>query len=154
MSNRFQRFFQEQVLARVKAGPGADSDRALKLATAALLVEMTRADFRTTADEDKAARDALQDFFQLDRNEAESVVALAGEEADRAVSLYPFTELVDKNFSAGQKERIIEMLWRVAFADGHKSHHEEHLVRKVAALLHVPHHRFIHARQVVENGAQ
>jgi uncharacterized tellurite resistance protein B-like protein len=35
------------------------------------------------------------------------------------------------------------MLWEVSFSDGHAGAHEEHLVRKVAGLLHVPHRDFI-----------
>jgi uncharacterized tellurite resistance protein B-like protein len=42
------------------------------------------------------------------------------------------------------------MMWRVAFADLNKDHHEEYLVRKVADLLHVPHSTFIRTRHTVE----
>jgi hypothetical protein len=38
---------------------------------------------------------------------------------------------------------IVRMLWEVSFADGHAGSHEQHLVRKVAGLLHVPHRDFI-----------
>jgi uncharacterized tellurite resistance protein B-like protein len=63
-----------------------------------------------------------------------------------AVSLYEFTEVVDKAFSAEQKKRVVELLWLVAFADGHKDAHEEHLVRRIASLLHVKHPDFIDAK--------
>jgi uncharacterized tellurite resistance protein B-like protein len=42
---------------------------------------------------------------------------------------------------------IIERLWQIAFADNHLDKHEEHLVRKVADLLHVPHRDFIAAKK-------
>ena len=38
------------------------------------------------------------------------------------------------------------MLWLVAFADGKKDAHEEHMVRKIAGLLHVAHPDFIDAK--------
>ena len=40
----------------------------------------------------------------------------------------------------------MELLWLVAFADGKKDPEEEHLVRKIAGLLHVPHPDFIDAK--------
>jgi len=38
------------------------------------------------------------------------------------------------------------MLWQVSRADGRIDAHEEHLVRKVAELLYVPHSRFIQTK--------
>ena len=42
------------------------------------------------------------------------------------------------------------MLWRVAFADGRIDKYEEHLVRKAADLLYVPHRHFIRAKLKIE----
>ena len=49
----------------------------------------------------------------------------------------------------------MELLWLVAFADAEKHPHEEHLVRRIAGLLHVPHPDFIDAkiRARAETGA-
>ncbi len=54
----------------------------------------------------------------------------------------------------GQPERIalVRNLWRVAFADGDLDRHEEHLVRRVADLLHVRHSDFIRAKQEARDG--
>ena len=41
---------------------------------------------------------------------------------------------------------MVELLWLVAFADAEKHAHEEHLVHKIAGLLHVPHPDFIDAK--------
>ena len=40
----------------------------------------------------------------------------------------------------------MELLWLVAFADGRKDPEEEHLIRKIAGLLHVAHPDFIDAK--------
>ena len=42
-----------------------------------------------------------------------------------------------------QKERGVELLWGIAFADGDLDRYEEHLVRKFANLIHVPHLKFM-----------
>ena len=40
----------------------------------------------------------------------------------------------------------MELLWHVALADGEIDKYEDHLVRKVADLIYVPHLSFIRAK--------
>lgn len=146
---RIQQFFANQIEERVR-GDEASAQHALRLATAALLIEVTRADYHVDSHEQGAVTTAVRELFALSEQETAELIALAQEEAKQSVSLFQFTELVDKHFSAEQKARVIEMMWRVAYADRRKDHHEEHLVRKVADLLHVSHSAFVRARHVVE----
>jgi uncharacterized tellurite resistance protein B-like protein len=37
----------------------------------------------------------------------------------------------------GQKRRLVEALWRIAFADAELAGHEEYLVRKIAGKLNL-----------------
>ncbi|MEK6594039.1 MAG: TerB family tellurite resistance protein [Pseudomonadota bacterium] len=37
-----------------------------------------------------------------------------------------------------QRVLLIELLWRIAYADGKLDPYEDHYVRKIAHLLHVP----------------
>ena len=37
-------------------------------------------------------------------------------------------------------------MWSVAFADGAVDKYEEHLIRKIAGLIYVPHQEFIRTR--------
>jgi len=149
MIRRIQKFFTDQIQSRVHEGQQSD-EQALRLATAALLIEVTRADFHVEQSERRAVLSAVQDLFGLSRQETDDLVVMAEEEVDGSVSLFQFTQLVDKEFSQQQKAAVIEMMWRVAFADLNKDHHEEYLVRKVADLLHVPHSTFIRTRHTVE----
>jgi uncharacterized tellurite resistance protein B-like protein len=45
-----------------------------------------------------------------------------------------------------QKKLVVELMWRVAFADAEILAHEEYLVRKVSEQLHVPLADFIEAK--------
>mgnify|MGYP001553150538 FL=1 len=150
MIRRIQKFFTVHIQSRVDSG-SQSNERALRLATAALLIEVSRADFHVDPAERRAVVDAVQRLFDLSRQETDELVALAEEEVDGAVSLFQFTQLVDQEFSAEQKAQVIEKMWRVAFADRNKDKHEEYLVRKVADLLHVPHSTFIRTRHKVES---
>lgn len=139
-------FFQGRVRSSVEAESPEERERALRLATAALLFEVVRADGQVKDEERSVMRTAIQSTFDLPAAEVEGLVRLAEEASREAVSLYEFTRLVDEGFSPDQKKRIVELLWLVAFADAQKDPLEEHLVRKIAGLLHVPHPDFIDAK--------
>jgi uncharacterized tellurite resistance protein B-like protein len=141
-----RRFFQERVATGLKE-PGAESrEHALRLAAAALLFEVARADAQIKDEERIALRAAVHDVFVLGADEADELLALAERESRTAASLYEFTRLVDTGFSPEQKVRLVELLWSIGFADKEKDAHEEHLVRRVADLLHVAHSDFIAAK--------
>jgi uncharacterized tellurite resistance protein B-like protein len=118
----------------------------IEIATAALLVEVVRMDGDIDPAERTAVLNAVHASFGLSGPEADALIRLAEEEARQAADLYQFTSLLNRTFSAQQKEQVIEHLWRVAFADAQLSAWEQHLVRKVADLLYVPHGAYIAAK--------
>jgi uncharacterized tellurite resistance protein B-like protein len=126
--------------------PGPAGEHALRLAAAALLFEIVRADGEVKAEERTVMRAAVQGTFGLTAEETAELMELAESASRSAISLYEFTQKVDEAFSAEQKKRVVELLWLVAFADGSKDALEEHLIRKIAGLLHVPHPDFIDAK--------
>jgi uncharacterized tellurite resistance protein B-like protein len=146
MLDSFRRFFQERAAEVTESPEPADREHGLRLAAAALLFEVVRADAEVKDEERTVMRAAIQGTFGLSAQETGELMRLAEAESRRAVSLYEFTSLVDQGFSAEQKKRIVELLWLVCFADAEKHALEEHLVRKIAGLLHVSHPDFIDAK--------
>jgi len=121
-------------------------EKALRLAAGVLLYEIVRADNKVEEAERTVMRTALQSTFNLDAEETAEIMRLAEEQSRQAISIYEFTSLVDSAFSPEEKKRVVELLWLVAFADGTKDASEEHMVRKIAGLLHVAHPDFIDAK--------
>jgi uncharacterized tellurite resistance protein B-like protein len=140
-----RQLFQAKIAQPAEA-PLAEREHALRLAAAALMFEIVRADASVEDAELTVMRASLQSSFDLSAEETGELVRLAEEQSRSASSLYEFTSLVDAGLDAAQKKRIVELLWLVAFADGRKDAHEEHLVRRIAGLLHVPHPDFIDAK--------
>ena len=122
---------------------------ALQVATALLLIEVSRADYAQDLTEDEAVFALIKNFFELSTDEAQLLVAEAAQHADDAASLQSFTRRLTEELTEDEKLRVVEMLWRVALADGHLDKHEDHLVRKVAQLLYVPHSALIRVRNAV-----
>lgn len=124
-------------------------EHGLQLATALLLVEVTRADYSEDLIETEAVGQLLGEHFELSEAEVELLLDEARAEADHAASLQSFTRRLHEALTLDEKHRIVEMLWRVALADEHLDKHEEHLVRKVAGLLYVSHGDLIRIRNQV-----
>ena len=127
-----------------------DGEHALRVSTAALLVEVSRADFEQDASELEHMRQLLAHQFSLNDAALDELMQQAHQEADDLVSIQHITRVLNQQFDQPMKTRIIEMMWQVVFADGVKSHYEEHLIRQVAELLYVPHSEIIRARHKAE----
>lgn len=124
----------------------AHTEEDVQLAAAVLIVEMSRADHEVGAEEREAVRRAVAANFGLDEADTEAMVRAAEAEADAAVSLHRFTTRINEHWSQEDKQRLIETLWGIAYSDTEMHALEEHLVRKLAGLLYVPHRAFIRAR--------
>lgn len=138
-----QEFFRKYLgrEAARTAGPEASS-----LAAAALLVEILRADFDVSADERRTVLASLERILGLPSEACTELLALAEARIDRSHDLYQFTSEINRSYSPEEKLRLLEELWRVAHADARLHKYEEHLIRRIADLLHLPHAGFIAAK--------
>jgi uncharacterized tellurite resistance protein B-like protein len=123
------------------------------LSAAALLVEVMNADGEFNDDERRAFFGSVQTQFSLSKDEATDLLALAEKQVKQATDLYEFTVEVNKYFKPEQKLALIQELWQAAYADEILHRHEEHLVRKVADLLHVPNTSVLAAKRRAQAGA-
>ena len=138
------------------AGP-AEQEHALQLACAVLLVEVMRAEPDLKAEERTAVMSALRRKFTLAPDELDRLVELADEKARSANDFFAFTSTLNDRLDHGQKVHVVELMWQVAYADGNVDASENHLISKVAGLLHVTHGEYIaaklHAKQAAGLGA-
>lgn len=116
------------------------------IATAVLLLECARADFEHAPAELGAVRTALRETFALDDATLDGLIGDATRSARDAVSLHGPLARLNAELSADDKRDLIHWLWRVAAADGRIDPHEEHLLRKLADLLFLPHADFIRGK--------
>ena len=130
---QLKKIFGEEPLPR-----GVLEDREpFELATAALLLELARSDFSESDKEVQAIRHLLQKRFELTEEALNVLMVNATRRVDKAVSLHEFTHRLNRELPEADKLAIVEMLWRVSHADGRIDKHEEHLVLRIAGLLHI-----------------
>ena len=148
MLKAIKQFFENHI--NQVEGQQEDSEHRLQVATAALLIEIARADFHIEDQElDKIAA-ALKAKFNLPSQEVADLIELATREAKQAISYYEFTSLINQEFSFEQKLKVIELMWQVAYADDYLQKYEEALIRKISDLLYIPHSDFIAAKHRVK----
>jgi uncharacterized tellurite resistance protein B-like protein len=124
----------------------AEREATLQAAAAALLMEVASADDHIGEDERAAIRRIVSETFNLSAHQAAEISRDAEQHSDAVTSLYPFTRLLTRECTMEERIEIVYRLWEVAFADGHIDDHEEHLIRKIASLLYVPHSQFIRGK--------
>lgn len=129
------------------------AEHTLRLATAVMLVEVMRADASFHDGEREAVLAALREKFALADDEATQLAELAVTTAQQATDLFGFTSHINACFDMDQKLRMIELMWRVAYADGHLSEHERHVMWRIADLLHIPQGAYVHARMRAQQAA-
>jgi len=149
MLTKLQQFFNQYL------GENAEDtiplERRLQMTTAALMVEMLHVDEQVTEQEDEKLRQILRQRFELSTTETKALIDLAHNEKHAATDYYAFTSLLNEHYSQQQKIKLVEDLWQLAYADEHLDKYEEHLLRRLADLLHVPHQDFIRTKHKVLN---
>ena len=130
------KFLEQRFESPAASAPSVDGG--LRLAVAALLVEMARADFQADAEELEQVRVALMERYGLTADEVATLMAAAEQEADHAVSLFRFTRFINERLAPADKLELVRMLWAIAYADGRLDKHEDALMHKLADLLYVP----------------
>ncbi|WP_407351229.1 TerB family tellurite resistance protein [Luteimonas sp. R10] len=131
--------------------PG-DDPHALPRAAAALMLEMAVADDGGDAAELEIVHQAVRQTFGLEAGELDELIGQAHQAKRQSVSLYEFTRQLRTGLAPEQRAELVEWLWRVAYADARLNMHEEHLVRRLADLLAVPHQEFIRRKFLAREG--
>jgi uncharacterized tellurite resistance protein B-like protein len=149
MLDSIREFFQTHILSGPEPEALAPEARARR-AAAALLIEMTHIDDEVSPIERATVTEVLTHSFDLSPDEAAALIDCADAERDGSTDYFQFTSLINGHFDATDKARLIEALWRVAYADDRLCKHEEFLVRKISDLIYVPHAVFIQAKHRVE----
>ncbi|QBG36982.1 TerB family tellurite resistance protein [Litorilituus sediminis] len=115
----------------------------LEIACAVLLCEVMRADSAFTESEQNKVAQLLIKQFSLTEHEVDEILQQAVKLSENASDFYQFTSQVNQHYTLEQRIEIVSLLWQVAYADGELASIEEHIIRKIADLLHLRHSEYI-----------
>lgn len=137
----------KELLGQLHASDDSDDSVSLRqLASAALLLEVSRADFDASESERLSVHQHLQQAFGLSEAAIVALTDEADKRVDESTSLYEFTRIINDECGPAERVALIEQMWRVAYADGELCRYEEHLIRRVAELIYVSHGDFIRTK--------
>ena len=122
-----------------------------RLAAAALLFHATAIDGIVSAEERAKLHELLKLRFDLDDSDADQLAAAAEAADNEAVDLYGFTSILVRHLDEAGRERIVEMMWELVFADGTVHEFEDNLIWRVAELLGVSSQTRIRLKQAVRD---
>ena len=145
MMLRVKKFFESRLLISETTSQD-DIEHKLKLGCAVLMLEMVHVDNDLHDNEAQKIRQLLQQQFGINETETEELLSIAHEKKTSATDYHQFTALINQHYSQQQKITLVEQLWHIAYADDNIDKFEEHLVRRLAELLHVPHRHFIQSK--------
>ena len=139
-----KRFFGKDEGSEPTAGGNVEHD--IRVATAALFLEMTNIDKEFKRAESENIIALLRSEYDLSVSHAEELAKVAHDELKGAIDLWRFTNLINQNYSKDEKLKIVELLWKLVYEDGHLSDHENYLMHKLGKMLRMTHRELIDAK--------
>ena len=115
-------------------------------AAAALMAEVMAVDHDWHELEVQRIGELLQASLGLTVEESAEIVSEVLEQQQHQHDLFQFTSAINEHYSQPEKFELLKNLWRVAYADGRVDSYEEHIIRRLADLIHMPHNQFIKAK--------
>jgi uncharacterized tellurite resistance protein B-like protein len=116
MFDALKRFVEEVSGAQVPPRNFGEED--YRLAAVALLVHVANVDGKVDLAERRELQTIIKERFGLDTTATAELTALAEQSDREAVDFYHFTSVLKRALDDGERLKIVEMLWDIAFADG------------------------------------
>lgn len=135
--------------------PSTEAEQApdrIPLAAAVLLLEVAYSDGEFHPAEQALLRNLLREHFAVAEDALDELLTLAEETRINSHDLHQFTREINRSFTQPEKERIIEAIWQLVYADGRLDHYEEALMRQLGTLIGLSHRRLMEAKLRVSRG--
>lgn len=144
MIRKLKRFFESAEPVEPE-----DVSSRIQVATCVLLLEVAHSDNHFSDEEREHIVEYLKEDFQLSEEYAHELLELAQQKRDESADLWRFTNEIDTHYSPKDKERVIETLWRVVYADDRLHFYEDHLIHRLSRLMNLSHKQLIDAKKRV-----
>ncbi len=124
-------------------------EKQLQIATAAIFIEMAKADGEFSDDEREHVMKSLKKRFGLEDEYVHDLIELSKTELQDSVSLYEFSGVINENFTFEDKYELLKNLWRLIYTDKTLDKYEDHLIKKIGGMLQIEHKQIINAKMLI-----
>jgi len=125
-------------------------DKKIKIATCALLLGLAKIDDDFSLIEKNKIRKVLIHDLGVKKEDVEELIELADKVQSESIDTWHFTNLLNEYYSNEEKLKILEVAWKIVYADSRLDSYEDHLMHKIADLLHLSHKELIEAKLKVK----
>ena len=140
----------EQITQLQRAETHKFPGKKYQVATAALLVEIAKADGDFSVDERKRIINLMKKDFDLDDECVDELMELSEQKVRDSISVYEFTSVINETFSQTEKLELLKNLWRIIYEDGKLDSHEDRLIKIIGSTMNVEHKDIIAAKLFVK----
>ena len=140
----------EQITQLQKAETHKFPGKKYQVATAALLVEIAKADGDFSEDERERIINLMKKDFDLDNECVDELMELSEQKVRDSISVYEFTSVINETFSQTEKYELLKNLWRIIYEDGKLDSHEDRLIKIIGSTMNIEHKDIIVAKLFVK----
>jgi uncharacterized tellurite resistance protein B-like protein len=126
-----------------------DHQKQLQVATAALFIEMARADGVYSVEEREQVISSLQKQFGLEAEYVNDLVELSKTKLLDSVSLYEFSSIINEHFSNDDKLELLKNLWRLIYTDKKLDKYEDRLIKIIGGMINIEHKQIINTKMTI-----
>ena len=102
----------------------------------ALLIHAAKIDDNYTEVEKKIIIKAIMQLYNLDNDKALALLKLSEKKEVESNQIVEFTQEI-KKYSIDFRLKIIEIIWKIVYADGVSDSYESNLIRRICGLLYI-----------------
>jgi uncharacterized tellurite resistance protein B-like protein len=127
----------------------AGADERSQLATCVLLLAVAHSDDRFSQAEEERIVEILKQDLHLSEEYSAELLELAHQERTASVDLFRFTNAINNAYTPEEKERVVETLWKIVYADDRLHSLEDSLIHRLSRMLNLSHHQLIQAKKKI-----
>jgi uncharacterized tellurite resistance protein B-like protein len=121
-----------------------------QVATAALLIEIAKADGYFSDEERNRIIELMKNDYEMDDDLVSELLELSEKKVKDSISVYEFSSVINENFTQQEKFELMKNLWRVIYDDGKLDSHEDRLIKIIGTTLNLEHKDIIGAKLFVK----
>lgn len=141
---------EEQIAQLQKTETSKSPNKKYQVATAALLVEIAKADGDFSDEERKRIINLMKNDFDLDDECVNELLELSEQKVKESVSIYEFSSVINESFTQNEKLELLKNLWRIIYEDGKLDSHEDRLIKIIGSTMNIEHKDIIAAKLFVK----